>query len=96
MVEMAHYPELHQRGEDTNPDNGRTLCKICHLVEHIEIAMSYNNNWAWNSLRLQIQSCRENGFHTDKYYRRYPKQFEEDQRYLNELLAHYGFNPNDV
>lgn len=35
-VQAAHYPELHQREVDYNPDHGRCLCVSCHIQEEIE------------------------------------------------------------
>jgi len=35
-VNASHYPELHQKEEDFNMDNGRILSVFCHLLEEIE------------------------------------------------------------
>lgn len=35
-VNGAHYPDMHQREEDKNINNGRCLCVHCHILEEIE------------------------------------------------------------
>lgn len=35
-VNAAHFPEQHQRGEDSNMTHGRILCVPCHIVEEIK------------------------------------------------------------
>lgn len=35
MVTAAHYPHLHNSGDDDNPKRGRILCQICHATEEV-------------------------------------------------------------
>jgi hypothetical protein len=52
-VNAAHYPDLHQRGEDRDMENGRCLCVTCHIVEEIE-----RSNIAGAGLLYQSQTIK--------------------------------------
>jgi hypothetical protein len=67
MVNGAHYPDLHQKAEDKNIDNGRCLCVHCHIIEEIE-----RGNHSGAGLLYEKQTIRhknwlaENGWKDEK------------------------------
>ena len=36
MVTASHYPETHNGDKDTNPENGRITCIVCHVCEEVD------------------------------------------------------------
>ena len=60
MIEASHYPEtqyLSGKGyHDPNPDNARSLCKVCHALEHYD-------NGETNTAKLILSG----GLYKDKF-----------------------------
>jgi len=87
MVEASHYN--HDRG---NPDydtanEGRILCRKCHLKDHIYLLKSDSTGDNLMALRLQVTTAWKKGLHTYKAYEETPRILAYDHEEIRELMV---------
>lgn len=95
MMEVAHYPEKHNRKLDTYIPNGRALTRRCHLNEHLDMLQAEYSEYNLASAKLSAQNCFTNGFHTWKHYETQPEQLDQDRTELVLMLESRGLNPQE-
>ncbi len=78
-VQAAHYPELHQRGWDDNPEHGRILCTECHIVEELQRGNTYGARLLWENQTIRtIKWIQQNGGEDDKAPFEYYQQLSQE------------------
>jgi len=92
LVEMAHSMGKH--GDNSDIRNGRTMCALHHLDEHLFDVYSGDGNFG--ILRVMCKRIYSSGLHTQRYYQTHPTQIIEDRDDIIELIRQYGFNPDDL
>jgi 5-methylcytosine-specific restriction endonuclease McrA len=75
-VQASHYPALHQRGYDDNPENGRILDTTCHIIEELERGNEWGAKMLYDNHTIRnYHWLRENGGTDEKlsfdWYRDY-------------------------
>jgi len=98
LVDIAHIVDgkIDFHGDNSSLQNGKTLCLIHHLDQHLyELHLDNNSSFKFQSVRLIAQRAYRNGLMTARYYQSHPTQIIEDRDKIVELISSYGFNPSD-
>jgi len=98
LVDMAHIidGEIDFHGDNSSIDNGKTLCLLHHLDQHLfELNADPNSDFKFQSVRLIAQRVYRSGLMTASFYQLNPTQIIEDRDKIVELIKSYGFNPSD-